>query len=269
MHEDRTCARSNLTLVFGPEPKLTTRRIGVFVRTPWSGGFPPVIVHHPRSSVMGHWCFNLAKYHLDAKRALSLCDGLHNEEALGRLYELTFAMDPVPIVVAPAHTLGSTQNALGRTFARYVAQELGFEITNEIFQSNAVKRDKIKSPFTRLSHSPTFDGTVIAEANYLLADDIFTLGGTLASLRGFIEGKGGKVVGMTVLGEKEGLDVKIALANSTLAALSAVGNGALATLIPQRTGFALDCLTEPEGRYLLEQSSVNGIRDGFDRAANG
>ena len=218
---------------------------------------------------MGHWCFHLAKYHLDEKRALMLCEKLQSDDALGRLYDLTFNIDPAPVVVAPARPLGDTKNAVGRTFARYVAQELGFEINNKIFQDNAVRRDKIISPFVRLAHSPTFDGIVVEGANYLLADDIFTLGGTLASLRGFIEGKGGFVIGMTALGEKEGHDVKISLAKSTLEALYEANNGKLAALVPERTGFPLECLTEPEGRYLLQQSSAYAIRTGFDRAANG
>lgn len=206
---------------------------------------------------------------MDEKRALLLCEKLHDDDALGRLYDLTFDIDPPPLVVAPARPLGGTRNALGRTFARYVAQELGFEITNDLHQNNAVKRDRIISPFFRLSQSPTFDGSVIEGANYLLADDIFTLGGTLASLRGFIEGRGGTVVGMTALGEKEGDDVKISHAKETLDELSAAHHGALTTLIPQRAGFALECLTEPEGRYLLKQPSSDSIRAGFDRAADG
>jgi hypothetical protein len=216
--------------------------------------------------VFGHWCYNLAKNYGDEKRALLLCDKLHDEEALGRIYDATFGIEPLPIVVAPARPLGATNNALGRTFARYVAQELGFDVENSIHQTNAVKRDSIRSPFFRLSQSPTFGGSVVVGANYVLADDVFTLGGTLACLRGYIENSGGRVVGMTALAEREGKDVQISLANDTLDRLSTAHHGALAALLQQRAGFALDCLTEPEGRYLLEQPTLDGIRTGFDRA---
>ena len=132
------------------------------MRIPWNNGHPPVIVHNRREQVMKHWCYSLSKSHLDEKRALLPCEQLHQEDALGRIYDLTFEIEPAPLVVAPARPLGATQNALGRTFARKVAQELGFEMTNEIYQNNAVRRNSIRSPFFRMSQSPTFDGTVVA-----------------------------------------------------------------------------------------------------------
>jgi hypothetical protein len=194
---------------------------------------------------------------------------MHNEDALGRIYDLTFNVNPAPIVVAPARPLGATNNTLGRTFAFYVAQELGFDVNTYIHQTNAVRRDRITSPFTRMMQSPTFDGDVTAGATYLLADDVFTLGGTLACLRGFIEERGGLVAGMTALAEKDGGDVDISLASSTLDALRTAHNGGIADLVPERTGYALDCLTEAEGRYLLQQPSLDSIRGGFDRASDG
>lgn len=236
------------------------------MRTSWQDGFPAVVIHQPRDLVFNHWCYKLAKRHCDERRALLLCEKLHNEEALGRLYDMTFGVEPTPIVVAPARPLGLTNNALGRTFAFYVAQELGFDINLDIHQTNAVRRDSIRSPFFRMSQSPTFAGKVSQGANYVLADDVFTLGGTLASLRGFIEGHGGRVAGMTALAEKDGADVHISLASDTLDALRAADNGAVADLVQQRTGFPLECLTEPEGRYLLEQSTAHAVRAGFDRA---
>lgn len=120
-----------------------------------------------------------------------------------------------------------------------------------------MKRDRIISLFFRLSQSPTFDGFVIKGANYLPADDMFTLGGTLESLRGVIEGRGGTVVGRTAPGEKEGDDVKISLAKDTLDERDAAHHGPFATPVTQRADFALECLTQPEGRNLLEQSSAD------------
>lgn len=239
------------------------------MRTPWKVGFPPVVVHQEREAVTSRWNYPLAKKHGDAKQALQLCDAFHNEDALGRLHDLTLDIDPAPIVLAPARAPGAAGNALGRTFARYVAKELGLEVANGIFQTNAVKRDQIKSPFFRMLQSPTFDGPVVEGASYLLADDVLTLGGTLASLRGFIESRGGIVVGMTALGEMEGRDAEIALGQNTLDMLRKANDGTLAAYVSGRTGFSLECLTEREGRYLLERPSVDDIRDGFDRAANG
>ena len=64
-------------------------------------------------------------------------------------------------------------------------------------------------------------------------------------------------------------DVKISLTDETLDELGGAHHGTLATPVPRRAGFALECFTMPERRYLLEQPSSDAIRPGFDRAANG
>lgn len=239
------------------------------MRVPWPEDHPQVLVHRCRDDLFGHWGYNLAKQHRDVHRAIKICEDLHSYDVLAKLYDDTADLSARPIVVAPARPIGDTNNALGRTFARFVAQELACDLCNGIVQTNAVKRDFIKDPYFRMAQSPTFAGDVIEGRSYILVDDVFTMGGTLAALRGFIIRNGGSVVGMTTLAEKEGGHVAISLAKDTGSALEGTHDGALASLVPQWTGFGLDCLTEPEGRFLLKQSSADSVGAGFRRARDG
>jgi hypothetical protein len=96
------------------------------------------------------------------------------------------------------------------------------------------------------------------------------MGGTLASLRGFIEGKGGRVIGMTTLASFGGACVPIALAESTLSGLNAALDGQLPELCRVEVGHDVSCLTEPEGNFLLGRcTSYDQFRAGIDGARNG
>ncbi|NJR80071.1 phosphoribosyltransferase [Sphingomonas sp. 36D10-4-7] len=224
------------------------------------------MVHCRRKALFDDWRYEQAKRHADARRAVELCEDLCSEKVIGELYDLGCDTDPPAIVVAPAMPVGETRNALGRGFAAWLARETSLGVETRIVQTNAVKRDLITNPYQRLAHSPTFEGPVQQGGSYILADDVFTMGGTLAALRGFIESRGGNVVAITTIAEKEGLHVPISLDPETKTALYAVHGGVLASLVPQRIGFGLDCLTQPEGRFLLREPSADAIRAGLDRA---
>lgn len=112
-------------------------------------------------------------------------------------------------------------------------------------------------------------GQVEAGRPYILADDVCAMGGTLASLRGYIETNGGKVLGMTVLASGSGENVQISLVGDTFTRLTTHWNGELATAYHQEIGHGLEFVTEPEGQFLLRCPSYDGFRAGIDGARNG
>ena len=95
------------------------------------------------------------------------------------------------------------------------------------------------------------------------------MGGTLASLRGYIETNGGKVLGMTVLGSGSGQNVQISLVRDTFERLTTAWGGELFEAYPTEVGHALECITEPEGQFLLRCPSHDHFRAGIDGARNG
>jgi orotate phosphoribosyltransferase-like protein len=72
-----------------------------------------------------------------------------------------------------------------------------------------------------LSNYPRFDGHIEIEPDYLILDDTLTMGGTLASLRGYIESQGGRVIMATVLtGHQGAANISISDVSSTYFSIS-------------------------------------------------
>jgi len=101
-----------------------------------------------------------------------------------------------------------------------------------------------------------------------MVDDFIGQGGTLANLRSHIIMGGGKVIGATVLTGKS-YSATLALSVETLAALRVKHGKELEKWWYQRFGFAFDCLTESEARYLLKTPNVDRIRNKIAEAVKG
>lgn len=216
----------------------------------------------------GYWP---AKRKRDAKAALRVCDDIVNGgviETLARWGRSTADGKP-PIIVAPALMLGESQNALARTYARYLAKELGWPADSKIYQQVTINRDFNTNGWFRFVVQPSFYGTVHAGRSYIVADDVCSMGGTLTGLRGFIESYGGHVIGMTVLACGDGDDLQIALADATLSRLTTSLGGQLSGVCGTEIGYGLECLTEPEGQFLLRCPSYDALRAGIDGARDG
>lgn len=171
-----------------------------------------------------------------------------------------------PLVVAPALTLAERKNALAIAYGTELAFEMGWDYADSIFQVKTISRDLRKTWF-RLKNQAQVCGYVEPGRRYVLADDVLTMGGTLTSLRGFIENQGGVVICMTTLaGGNAGGRSRISLAPQTLLGLTGAYNGRLRGLVEREMGFGIDCLTEPEGQFLLARPSYDACRKGLHGA---
>jgi len=128
-----------------------------------------------------------------------------------------------------------------------------------IDQPSRTGANKVQRLFARAE----FDGPVVARRNYVLVDDAVTQGSTLAELRSYIEGRGGRVVGATTL---------MGAPDSHMLAPRGATLDALRTKFPNlepwwkdHAGYALDALTESEARALLGFRTFDAIRDLFGR----
>jgi hypothetical protein len=244
------------------------------LRTAWPPWFPPVHVHarwdeegYAGQILPEHPSYWPAKTRRNAPAAIKVCDDLAREEVLESLFDLCHSesKDP-PIVVAPAAALHDTQNALAIGYARWLASEMRWDVEKNVYQAKTVSRDFVTNGWFRLIHQPEFYGTVQAGRRYVIADDVCTMGGTIAGLRGFIESQGGHVIAATALASRYGMPVPIALAQPTLLGLTTVFAGRLNDLCQRELGYGLLCLTDPEGRFLLRCSSFDEVRAGIDGA---
>jgi hypothetical protein len=136
---------------------------------------------------------------------------------------------------------------------------------SEVIQTNKVGHTRAPA-FQRLVTPATFDGDVQRGKNYLLVDDHVGLGGTLAGLKGYVEGKGGVVIGITTLTESRDAR-QIALRADTLNMLWERHGKDLDDLWRRQFGYGLDCLTEVEAQILCRQPSVAAIEAFLAQAA--
>ena len=117
-----------------------------------------------------------------------------------------------------------------------------------------------KGAFYRLSQYPFFDGDVQQERNYVILDDTLSMGGTLASLRGYIENKGGHVILAVALTGHDGaasLNIKEAM----LKAIQNKHGDELDEWWKSEVGFGVDKLTQGEAGHLKKAPSVEEIRN--------
>lgn len=105
---------------------------------------------------------------------------------------------PVELVfVAPHAREAKGDNAIPQVLATMLSV-LGGELDEEIVQTTKVYHTGADA-MERLISRASFQGRVRREANYVLVDDVTTLGGTLCDLSDYIRRSGGNVVGAVVL----------------------------------------------------------------------
>lgn len=134
----------------------------------------------------------------------------------------------------------------------------------DVVQTNKVGHTKARA-FNRLVTPASFEGSVLKGADYVLVDDHVGIGGTLASLKGFLETNGGRVVGMTTLTESRDAR-QIALRPDTLDVLRAKHGEELEDLWRRQFGHGLAYLTNVEGGILCRERSVDAIRNRLAQA---
>ncbi len=239
------------------------------MRAPWRPGDPLVEAHTDYARLKRHALYEAAKRGADADAAAELCWAVVKEELIVGWHRQYADLQRPPIIVAPAVALGATSNALARTFARWLGDQIECPVEIEIIQSNAaVRRDLIPGGYKRLVLEPLYEGPVEEGREYILADDMCSWGGTLASLRGFLIERGGAVVTMTSLATPDGRPRQISLDPATCDEVYNAHNGQLADLVREELGYEASCLTQAEARFLLDRANLDAVRKGLSEARN-
>jgi hypothetical protein len=112
-----------------------------------------------------------------------------------------------------------------------------------------VGRTKLNASERFLYH-PVFQGEVHPDIVYVIADDVCTLGGTLAALRGYIVNNGGKVCSFTTLAHRDGEWQSLAIRPETCKEVEGLYGVAFNSFWKGEIGYDALCLTETEARVL-------------------
>lgn len=219
-------------------------------------GFPDVIIHASETSVKKHPLYSDAKSG-SIESATELVKDTFNQDTVDDIRLLLHGRKPI---VISAHAMeGEGVNVIPEAFAMLLAEKLGLEVESGIIQTNIVGHTG-SDGFGRLSRQPVFDGDVIKSKEYFIVDDFIGMGGTIANLRGYIESKGGVVIGATALTGKA-YSSKISPDRNIIQELRNKHGKELEEWWEKRFGHAFDCLTQSEARYLLKTENADRIRN--------
>ena len=150
-------------------------------------------------------------------------------------------------------------NKIPLAMAEVLADRLGLAVETDVVQLEKVGRTDAGSDH-RLAFNPSFDGEVKAGKEYLIVDDTLTMGGTLASLRGYIENRRGHVIAASVMTAHEGA-VELAVKPKMLADIEAKHGPMMNQLWQEMFGYGINELTQGEAGHLRAAPSVGAIRD--------
>ncbi len=217
--------------------------------------FPDVIIHASESFVKKHVHYAAAKKG-DAEAAGLLVKAAYSREAEEAIRHMSGGKDHVLVSVHAAEDEGI--NAIPDALAKALAETLNLRIESGIIQSNVVWHTAADG-FGRIARQPEFEGDVIPGQKYLIVDDFVGMGGTIANLKGYIESKGGIVIGVTTLTGKP-YSAKIALDRNTWQELRDKHGREIEDWWEKKFGHAFDCLTQSEARYLARTKDADTIR---------
>jgi len=168
--------------------------LGMGERAPW-GSFPKVIRNGDLGALKDEREYQAAKSG-DHEAALNLVDRLLTQKTVSQIKAVIGEDRPVLLPVLAVENAGN--NKIPLAMAEVLADRLGLDVELGIVQREKVGRTGAGSDH-RLAFNPTFAGDVQPGQKYLLLDDTLTMGGTVASLRGYVENRGGKVVAASVM----------------------------------------------------------------------
>jgi hypothetical protein len=228
-------------------------------RSAWQYIAPDALVHNERGRgrAANHPDLKAAKAG-DVDAAARMVDDLWNDDVLSKTRAEIGDRKPTIVPVAAETSVGT--NALPVAFAHKLARELGLPLGTDILKVNRTDRTG-SSAIYRLVTRSEFDGPVKLGQEYVIVDDFLTQGGTLADLKGYIEGKGGKVILATAL-QSSPDSAGFAPKPEQLAALRKA-HPDIDAIWQKEAGHGINGLTRSEAEFLLRKPElVDAIREG-------
>ncbi|WP_417681615.1 hypothetical protein [Roseibium sp.] len=257
-------------------PQVPPKR-GPHYRVPWRSIDPKNVIGHTNYlNLLGQYKtaekeakvkrdrYDRAKTKFDVDAALEIIDECISDDAIDRVIDdLERTQKPPKIAFPhPEWDAGTGEfnpnsrptNALPFAFAQVLAEILDCEVDLEIGQIARPGRKKLTN-LQRFVWQAKFEGDVSEEHAYILADDMFHFGGTLAMLRSYIVENGGVVISATSLATKDGAHKPFPVEDNTLGVLRSLYSADIDEFWREEIGHETVCLTEIEGAFLSEWGS--------------
>ena len=220
--------------------------------------FPDAVLLAPERETRRHPDYAAAKSG-NATAAARLVDALTDKAGLAAVLILLGQGEGVQRVFVSAHAYERDGvNAIPAALAALLSERLGVRFDTGIVQTNVVSHTGADG-YGRLARQAAFEGRVAPGREYVLVDDFVGQGGTLANLRGWVERKGGRVIGAVALTGKA-YSARLNPTEEQLHELRQKHGPDFEKWWREWFGHAFDCLTQSEARYLARSPDVDTIR---------
>lgn len=228
--------------------------IGIGERSDW-GDFPEVIRNGNLGDLKAQPEYDAAK-HGDSKAALDMVERLLTGETIEQIKGLIGEDKPLILPVQLIEENGN--NKIPIAIATILAGQLGLEVEQGIGQQEKLSRTGASADH-RIAFNPTFRGLVESGKKYFIVDDNLTMGGTIASLRGYVENRGGKVMGASVMVARHGAE-NMVVRPKTLIAIKEKHGEAINDFWKEEFGYGIEKLTQAEAGLVRKSASIDDIR---------
>ena len=228
-------------------------------RVAWEA-FPDVILLAGETRTRRHPEYLDAKAG-DALAAAKLVGSLVDEAAIAAVQALISAVSEggKPVLVSAHAYERQGVNAIPAALAKLLSERLDTPFGATVVQTNIVSHTGADG-YGRLARQARFGGFVHKGHEHVMVDDFVGQGGTLANLRGWIEQRGGKVVGAVVLTGKS-YSAKLSPSQEQLHELRQRHGRDFEGWWRKNFGHSFDCLTQSEARYLARSPDADTIRN--------
>ncbi|NBI43227.1 recombinase [[Haemophilus] felis] len=215
------------------------------MRSDWSEDFPDTVIDRKLADATSHPLYQEAKKG-NVAAAYELANDLVTDEAVQKLRQIIDGRDAIIVPVHAEEAVG--RNMIPVATATVLSKKLNLPVDLSIVQATKVSRTS-GDGWHRLIYSPAFDGFYPKGKLAIILDDTQTQGGTLASLKGYIEQHNGKVIAAYALTGKQ-YSVQLRLSKETLQQLRAK-YGDIEQWWTEQFGYDFSKLTEWEARFIL------------------
>ena len=223
-------------------------------RASWKN-FPKVIRNDDLGTLAKLPGYDAAKQG-DPDQALDLVLNTLHDHTLNEISVTIGTLQPKILPVLSIEESG--YNKLPLALAEIISHSLDFEVEIDIIQVNKVLRTNSNADH-RLTFNPIFSGDVSKNQMYFIVDDTLTMGGTIASLRGYIENRGGITIGAMVLtAHKDALE--IAIKPDMIQNIESKHGHAMNQFFEETFGYGIDKLTQGEAGHVRAATSVDNLR---------
>lgn len=227
-------------------------------RARWPQGFPAVIRNGDLGELERHDQYAASKSG-DPEAALQLAQMVVRDGFLEELERVARGVSGKPRLVPVVAEEANGRNWIPLMAAEVIAHRLGWGVETDIVQSTKVGRTG-KGADYRLVHNPAFSGSVSPGQSYVILDDTLSMGGTLASLHGYIANRGGRVLAASAMTAHPGA-LQLPVSQKLLHRIDARHGPEMSALCEELLGHELGYLTQGEAGHFRAAASVEAMRD--------